>query len=487
MKFSIMLRISSLLSILYIATFCKPNDPEPFVAVEREDAKTIAETRQYNEHQVPTSIRITDPGMEGVFKLDAGDRTTPDNMGTVLVTVNGARYKRAFTGPGIATWFGVTTSDDDIGPELQNAVNAVDNLVIPDGSYTQQTTVRLRSEMTLQGNAGKVMITLPKTYVSLANAIDASIPLKNVVIDGLSWTVTTTETGTNKFGTIYIDSPSVTNLTVQNCSSSDVAARDSTNWFTLKIPAGKTADNIIVRNNSVQAKRMACEIFNHDNPSIYAGKNIQVSGNFFHDSWFGISLSGPLENLTVDNNHIKDCRHFGIEIAGAARGVKITNNKFEGVFDKFLEGSNDGGGNGSLVGGMEITGNSTIGTCTGGIQLFNGGAVTFAKNNFAMTGMLELFSSTKGGTFSENVIESSANKAVICDNSADHTFTGNTISNKNSSVNQATFMSYGSKAVNNTLTNNKIFKGRGGKYYDGVEGGTYKATMNYDESGNPLP
>lgn len=485
MKSSPLIRLLLLLLIAFTTTYCHQDGPDPISIKTEVDSLTVAQTRSLKTYPVPSSIYITDAGKQGLFKLYVADEHSADNTGTILVTKNNRRYIRDFIGAGNAGWFGVETTDTDIGPELQTAVNTLDDIIIPDGAYTQLTTVRLRSNMTLRSNAGKVTITLPQTYVSLANAIDPSIFLQNVLIDGLSWNVTSQQTGT--FGTIYIDGPSVANLTVQNCSSTDAISKDSTNWFTLKIPAGKTAANITVQNNNVQARRMACEIFNHDNYNVYAGKVITVSNNNFHDCHFGISLSGPLTNLTVDNNYIRNCSLFGIEIAGAAQVVTITNNQFEGIFDKFLEGSNDGNGNGSIVGGMTISGNKTIGFCTGGIQLFNGGTVSFTKNQIQMTGILELAHSTAGGTFTDNSIESTSNKTIICDNSPNNTFSGNTISNQTSAVNQATFLAYGSAAINNTLTNNIIIKGKGGTYYDAVLGGSVQASANRDGQGNPLP
>ena len=483
-----LLRYGVLLATLWGLAYCKSNDVMPDVVIEKQDTLSIAGLRALTAHSVPSSVRITDAGKEGVFTLLPADRTTPDDLGLTLVTAKGWRYRRMFSGPASAGWFGVDASATDIGPALQAAVNAVAQVTIPDGNYTQRTPVKLRSGLTIAGNPGKVVITLPETYVSLlslATVSDAIIPLENVVIDGLSWQVTSRQTGT--FGTIYIDGPVVNNLTVQNCTSTDVAAKDTTNWLTVKIQAGKTAKNILVRNNTIQAKRMACEIFNHDNIGIYAGKDITVSNNNFHDCYFGLSLSGPLEGLTVTGNRIKNCGFYGIEIAGAARSVVITGNQFEGVFDRFLAGSNDGNGNGSITGGMIVSGNTTLGTCTGGIILANGGAVQFTKNTFSMTGLLEITHSTNGGTFSDNTIDSGANKAIICDNTHDNTFTNNIISNKNNPENQATFLSYGTGAVNNTLTNNRFFKGRNGKYIDGISGGSYKASMNYDEAGNVIP
>lgn len=472
------------IALIGVAT-CKPADLTDNEWVQRQDTLSIAQLRALNSTPVPSSIYIIDGGSEGLFLIDHADRSSDDNTGVTLVTANGFRYKRRFQGAANLQWFGVNASDTDIGPVLTMAIAATDEVFIPDGNYTQLTSVFLKSNLTLRANPGKVMITLPKSYISLVNAIDPNITLSNVLIDGLSWNVTSREDG--RFGTIFIDGPSVNDLTVQNCTSTDAMAKDSTNWFTLKIQAGKTASNIIVRNNNVQAKRMACEIFNHDNYNNYAGQRITVNGNTFHECYFGLSLSGPLKELMIDNNHIKNCSLFGIEIAGAAQQVTITNNRFEGAFDKFLEGSNDGNGNGSIVGGMVVSGNETIGVCQGGVQFHNGGALQFSKNNFRMTGVLELMHSTAGGTFTDNIIESESNKAVICDNTPNHTFTGNTISNKVSPENQATFLAYGSKAVNNILTRNRLIKGVGGKPYDAIEGGSCQASMNYDEDGNPIP
>lgn len=488
MAYSGFFKSAMLVASFTVLAYCKPSDPAPDVIVEREDALTIAQLRAFTDGSVPTRIRITDAGREGLFKLDQTDRTTDDNMGITLVTVKGYRYKREFTGSANGYWFGITESDDDIGPELITAIRVTNDITIPDGTYTQLTPANLRSNLTLRGNPGKAIIRLPKSHVSLGalvSATDLNASINNVMIDGLTWIVSSSEPG--NYGTIAIDGPSVADLTIQNCTGDDAAAKDSTNWLTLKIQAGRTASNIIVRNNTVQAKRMGCEIFNHDNYNVYAGKNIVVSGNTFYNCHFGISLSGPLDQLTVDNNYVKNCSLFGIEIAGAAQNVSITNNKFEGVFDKFLEGSNDGGGNGSIVGGMIISGNSTVGLCTGGIQLYNGGAVKFTKNTFTMTGTIELFSSTAGGTFTDNIIESSATKAIICDNSPNNTFANNTLSNKTNAVNQATFLAYGSKATNNVLTRNKLIQGVGGKPYDAVLGASCQASMNYDGAGNLIP
>ncbi|XWW43804.1 right-handed parallel beta-helix repeat-containing protein [Fibrella sp. USSR17] len=480
-----LLSAATVLITLLLAN-CKPVevDPDTYIRQAATDTLTLVQVRTFDRLDVPANIFLSDAGKQGFFTLDRTDRSTVDNTGIVIVTANGRRYKRQFTGAANGGWFGISPSDDDIGPELQTAVNATTGeLFLPDGQYTQQTEVRMRTNLTLRGTPGKVTITLPKSYVSLLSPINTDPSFDNVTIDGINWVVTAKGEGT--YGVISIDGPTINNLTIQNCRSTDEAATASTNFLTVKIHAGKTGKNIIVTQNDVRAKRMAFEIFNHDNFNVYAGTNITVSNNTIHDCEFGISLSGPLDGLMVSENYVKNCSLYGVEIAGASKNVSILNNRFEGTFDKFIEGSNDGNGNGSIVGGLLIAGNQTIGTCVGGIQLFNAGAAQFNHNRLNMTGRLELLSpSSAGGVYESNVIVSSATHAIICDNAPNNTFRDNLISNKPSVENVATFRAYGPKATGVVVANNRFSKGDGGVYFDAVLGAVYSLKANFDETGN---
>lgn len=487
MKLVQLIPASTLLLALLVAN-CKQTevDPDTFIRQSATDTLTLAQVRAFNRADVPANLYLTDAGKQGLFTLDRADHTTEDNTGIVIVTSTGRRFKRQFTGAAIASWFGIIPADDDIGPELQTAINATTgDLFIPDGQYTQQTAVRMRSKLGLRGTPGKVTINLPKSYVSLFSPINAGPSFDDVSIDGINWVVTATGEGT--YGVISIDGPTVNNLTVQNCRSTDTKAQASTNFLTVKIQAGKTAKNIIVRQNDIQAKRMAFEIFNHDNFNVYAGQTITVTGNTIHECQFGISLSGPLDGLMVADNSIKNCSQYGVEIAGASKNVNILNNRFEGTFDKFIEGSNDGSGNGLVVGGLVIVGNQTVGTCVGGIQLFNAGAAQFNHNTLNMTGRLELLTtSSTGGVYESNVIISGATHAIICDNAPNNTFRDNTISNKPATENVATFRAYGAKATGVIVANNRFSKGTGGVYFDAVGGAAYSLTANIDEAGRPI-
>lgn len=467
---------------------CRPADVDPDTTIRDSDTDTltVAGLRTLIRTDLPGRVYVTDAGREGVFVLDRADRQTADNAGIVLVTAGGRRYRRAFTGPASAGWFGLSPADADIGPKLQTAVDATTGeLILPDGQYVQRTEVRLRSNLTLRGTPGKVTITLPQTYVSLTNPVNHDAPLANILIEGISWVVTATGAGT--YGVITIDGPTLTNLTIQQCSSQDDAATDSTNFITVKVQTGKTIRNVRVQDNDVRAKRMGCEIFNHDNVDVYAGQNITVSRNSFRSCRFGISLSGPLDTVLVAGNYVRDCSLYGIEIAGALRNVRVIDNRFEGRFDKFLEGSNDGNGNGELLGGMVVTGNQTVGTCVGGIQLFNAGYIRFANNTIRMTGRLEILTtSSRGGTYTGNSIESGSTHAIICDNAPDNTFRDNTLSNRSAPANVATFRAFGPRATGVVVVGNRFDKGPGGAYIDAVDGAILTQSANTDETGKPI-
>ena len=468
---------------------CKPVevDPDTLIRLTATDTLTLAQVRVFSRADVPANLYLSDAGKEGLFVLDRADRTTKDNTGMVLVTPGGRRYKRQFTGAANGGWFGITPADTDMGPELQMAIDATTGeLFIPDGQYTQQTEVRMRPNLTLRATPGKAIITLPKTYVSLLNPVDTRPSFHDILIDGLSWVVTAKGAGT--YGVISIDGPTVNNLTVQNCRSTDETAQASTNFLTVKIQSGKTGENITVQKNDLRAKRMAVEIFNHDNFNVYSGRNINVSNNSIHNCEFGISLSGPLDGLLVSENKVKNCSLYGVEIAGASKNVRILNNRFEGTFDKFIEGSNDGRGNGSIVEGLVIAGNQTVGTCVGGIQLFNAGAAQVNNNRFVMTGRLELLSpSSAGGVYENNVIVSSATHAIICDNAPNNTFRDNTISKEPAAQNVATFRAYGPRATGVVVVNNRFSKGNGGVFFDAVDGAVYTLSANRDETGKLIP
>lgn len=70
-------------------------------------------------------------GAHGIFALDAADTTSSDNDGTILVTTEGKRWKRKFTGRFQAIWFGA------VGDGVTNSTNAINKLLTAAGTYSK--------------------------------------------------------------------------------------------------------------------------------------------------------------------------------------------------------------------------------------------------------------------------------------------------------------------------------------------------------------
>lgn len=80
-------------------------------------------------------------GGEGYFCVDTADSVTADNDGIVLVDAAGRRWKRSYSGPIMATWFGVK-DNADASSGLQKAVTlGGGQIFIKDGQYNISTPV----------------------------------------------------------------------------------------------------------------------------------------------------------------------------------------------------------------------------------------------------------------------------------------------------------------------------------------------------------
>jgi hypothetical protein len=71
-----------------------------------------------------TSIRITQVGLAGYFWRDDSDTTSADNGGTIIVSSNGKRWKRAFGGTASGSWFGAVGNGSDESATFTKILNA---------------------------------------------------------------------------------------------------------------------------------------------------------------------------------------------------------------------------------------------------------------------------------------------------------------------------------------------------------------------------
>lgn len=101
-------------------------------------------------------VRITLPGIAGIFQRDDADTTTPDDGGIVIVDASGRRWKRVYDGPVSVQWFGaiadfryLTQSGTDNAENFQAAINATPDggtIQIPGGFYRLASPITITSK-----------------------------------------------------------------------------------------------------------------------------------------------------------------------------------------------------------------------------------------------------------------------------------------------------------------------------------------------------
>lgn len=111
--------------------------------------KTLAKLRTYYGNA--DQVRVTDPVRGGTFYLDAADKTSPDNEGTVIVDQLARRWKRIYNGAANPLWFGAVIGAD-IGLAIQRAHDAgITDLAIPSGQFKWTTAVLITKYMRIYG------------------------------------------------------------------------------------------------------------------------------------------------------------------------------------------------------------------------------------------------------------------------------------------------------------------------------------------------
>lgn len=266
-----------------------PQDTDDISNVSNVDGSTITEALNNLENSIPTSevfvfkntiaeIRAlsgtlpsnnfytTDLGQEGNWYYDASDTTSADNIGTILVTADGKRIKRAYSGAVNFKWFGAIGDGVANNSSMFNTVIAsFSNVYIPKGVYKINTTISASN----------------KTIYGDRPSYDGSTITAGTIIDG----------GFEVTGS-YL-----------NISSIGIINGSSSNGFTIK-------------NNAQYVNISDCMIKVPDHGILtqsFGGtcKNIRVLNC---DAYGGIhGFVSKAENVTYEN-----CRSFGASVDGFA-------------------------------------------------------------------------------------------------------------------------------------------------------------------------
>jgi len=324
---------------------------------------TIAGIRALSGALPTNYFSTTDLGQEGEWYYDSGDILTNDNTGTVLVTSDGKRIKRIYSGYINVRWFG--TKADGTTPDntaIQNALNLAGPIFIPAGNYAIDPThgLKVKSNTCLVLDKNAVLTTTPQSGASLYEVIQldtvSNITIKGgtIVGDRLTHSGTLGEHG-HGLAIFCSTNVIVNNMAVNNCAGDGiyVGASDTSSTISCK---NLTFNNVSLDNNYrndmsitfADGVFIADSYFTNANgtapqagidlePNAYSVikqvvKNVTITNSFFTGNRiYGILLTKQstciIDNIHISNNSIINNGENGMYITG------VTNSLFTDNFD----------------------------------------------------------------------------------------------------------------------------------------------------------
>lgn len=139
---------------------------------------TVAELRLETNPSTGYGYYVVDKGQEGLFLYDAADTTSSDNVGTVLVSTNGKRFKRIYSETVMATWFGL--KGDGVTPDTAALQNALDTAAGRKLFLSkQQGAFYLTGQLFVPGN---IAIELePGTIIQAVDTLKRTAPYERLI------------------------------------------------------------------------------------------------------------------------------------------------------------------------------------------------------------------------------------------------------------------------------------------------------------------
>ncbi|WP_211243831.1 right-handed parallel beta-helix repeat-containing protein [Runella limosa] len=264
---------------------------------------TIAQLRAFVSGDVVAKPRVfvTDLGKEGEWYYDASDVVSTDNIGTVIVTASGARFKRVVTGPYKPEWFGGMPNDasnDDVA--IQSCLN-LGTTYIGKGTYLIGADLLPQSNRIIYGNGAESIIKINADGVKAFNIYQSGSVLKNITIrdigiDGGGQT-TNEKIGIRAGYGVYVSNANniyITNLTIEKCG--------------VRHPTIDTIDNgyggygIVVESRNGEVNNVIvekCRIINIAGGGMVMGDGIYIAG--FSSSTFRVPRNVYVRHCSVEN------------------------------------------------------------------------------------------------------------------------------------------------------------------------------------------
>ena len=277
---------------------------------------TLSQLRQVTDNSTTKKYYTTDEGKHGYWYLDAADKTSKDNTGTIVVTSAGKRFKRVYKDTVNVNWFGAMGNNVECTKNFQNAVNAGRIIYVPDGTYLitvangdRNLSIWLKSNQTLllskNANIKAKPNNLSRYY--LVKILSAT----NVTIDGGMFTGdkqqhsgTSGESG-HLIGILNSKDVKIKNTTIRDAWGDGIYVGSDF--------ADQSSERVTIDKVNVENSR-------RNGLSIVAGKNITVSNSSFSGSKGTKPESGidiePNSGMVATDIYLKSIKVFNNAGAG---------------------------------------------------------------------------------------------------------------------------------------------------------------------------
>lgn len=301
-----------------------------------------------------TGVRLTSAGIAGAFQRDAGDTTSVDNGGTVIVDASGRRWKRMYSGAMSVKWFsakGDGATDDTTSIIAALLAAAGRELVFDPGTYIADgTLLRVYAGTTLRGYGATIKLKAGTysttryffgtntgiTYDS-GYAETAYVDIAGFVLDGNIANVTTTDScyGINAYRTrsFFVSDVTIKDLPGVIGGGYGIAFSFSTDVLARRVNINRTdRQNIVVwetKNARIEASTLKdsyfrdCILVSSNTPAVFQSSECHISNtecrNTMPTGTHVIRFSGE------SSGKMSDLRLYGYQSGAAGlHGIYIT-------------------------------------------------------------------------------------------------------------------------------------------------------------------
>lgn len=228
-------------------------------------------------------------GGAGVFRVDAGDATSTDNGGTILVDASGRRWKREFSGAVNVRWFGVIGGGADETSKLISALALGRRVVIPDDMTVTASAFTVPQYSALVAGGERSGLALTGSITLSSNTKLIGLNIIGGTFNAVTWS------GEN-------------NVSVEGCTISLTAAT----YRAIFASGANTKCNI--RNNSITAGGRAID---------FTGSHSEIYGNHIYECGNLDACILVFGNASSQSRRIDVCSNVITDSVGTGHGIQI--------------------------------------------------------------------------------------------------------------------------------------------------------------------